>query len=1007
MTSDLKPAGFFVLRAPLLPFDEFVDWSTGSSPGDRLAAMLNRPDLLDALHVASPSLAAAVAGRDAARRERAVPAMVSYFTRLCTRPTPFGLFAGVTVGQAGEATCLTLPGLEGLRRRSRLDMEYLALLVTELEGDSEVRRLLTWSPNATLRRAGQRWHFVAGRLDGAHRSYDLVAVDDTAALAAVVERAGRGATVAELVRRLVDGGGHEDDAESFVAQIIVGQLLVSDLELRLTGDEPLDELITALGRHPHTRTASVAAQLGAVRSALAAIDAGGLGAAPVDYERVQALLPPVTGIDSAHLFQVDMARPASVRLGPAARAELRRAIDVLARLARPATSQDPLVRFRDAFIERYGDRWVAVAEALDPETGIGFGHDADEDLPSLVRGMPFEASPPREATFGTREAFLVAKLTAALEAGATEIVLDESDLDALASPSPPPLADALEVVATLAARSPESIDRGEFRLVVRAILGPPGVSLLGRFCRLDAELEQSVRDHLRDEEACRPAGVFAEIVHLPQGRAGNILSRPVLRRHEIPFLGRSGAGATAQIPFADLTVSVVAGRVRLWSQHLDREVVPRLTAAHDYTFRSLAAYHFLCALQDQGTPARLMWDWGPLASASFLPRVVSGRLVLARARWRLTGAEAQDVAGTRRARRLPRFVGLDDGDTEMVLDLDNPLSSRVLARRTAGATVVELYPGPAELCCAGPEGRFIHDLVVPFVRTAPPSSVGAQPATIPKPAPTPQRPVRRSFPPSSEWCYAKLYTGPATADRVLIDVVGALVEGVVRRDLAQTWFFVRYGDPSWHLRVRFQGDAGAILPLLEQTCAPALDDGRLWRVQLDTYEREVERYGGPEGIALSEQVFRHDSEAALALVRSVVADDRWKLALVAIDRMLSDLGFTPDYKHAWAARQRDAFGAAFGMTSALKGQLGTSFRHHRSELAQLLDADDGPILQRRSAGLRPLGAQLRAQGMNLGELAASYAHMHVNRMLRTAHRQQEIVIYEFLRRLYVARRARS
>jgi hypothetical protein len=40
------------------------------------------------------------------------------------------------------------------------------------------------------------------------------------------------------------------------------------------------------------------------------------------------------------------------------------------------------------------------------------------------------------------------------------------------------------------------------------------------------------------------------------------------------------------------------------------------------------------------------------------------------------------------------------------------------------------------------------------------------------------------------------------------------------------------------------------------------------------------------------------------------------------------------------------------------------------------------------------------------ELAASYAHMHVNRLLRSAHRAQELVLYEFLDRAYSARAGR-
>jgi lantibiotic biosynthesis protein len=40
-------------------------------------------------------------------------------------------------------------------------------------------------------------------------------------------------------------------------------------------------------------------------------------------------------------------------------------------------------------------------------------------------------------------------------------------------------------------------------------------------------------------------------------------------------------------------------------------------------------------------------------------------------------------------------------------------------------------------------------------------------------------------------------------------------------------------------------------------------------------------------------------------------------------------------------------------------------------------------------------------------VAMSVAHMHVNRMLRSAQRAQELVLYEFLDRIYCSAAARN
>jgi hypothetical protein len=44
--------------------------------------------------------------------------------------------------------------------------------------------------------------------------------------------------------------------------------------------------------------------------------------------------------------------------------------------------------------------------------------------------------------------------------------------------------------------------------------------------------------------------------------------------------------------------------------------------------------------------------------------------------------------------------------------------------------------------------------------------------------------------------------------------------------------------------------------------------------------------------------------------------------------------------------------------------------------------------------------------VGLTDVAMSYAHMHVNRLLRSAQRAQELVVYELLDRVYSSRAAR-
>jgi thiopeptide-type bacteriocin biosynthesis protein len=247
---------------------------------------------------------------------------------------------------------------------------------------------------------------------------------------------------------------------------------------------------------------------------------------------------------------------------------------------------------------------------------------------------------------------------------------------------------------------------------------------------------------------------------------------------------------------------------------------------------------------------------------------------------------------------------------------------------------------------------------------------------------------------------------------------------------ADGWFFIRYGDPEWHLRVRFHGDPArlqaGVLARLHAALEPLLADGRIWRVQLDTYEREVERYGGPEGIGLAERLFQVDSEAVLAILDMLEGDEgadfRWRLALRGIDMLLGDLRFDPETRMRVMRVMREGFTREFGGGKGLRVQLDQRFRQEGRSLTPLLDPSGDAeselapalaVLRQRSERSAPILNELRELeragrlNQSLADLAPSYVHMHVNRIIRSAQRAHEMVLYDFLYLLYESRAARE
>jgi len=1074
-TGDRRPApaaapaaqqsGFFVLRTPLLPLDTVTEWSRGlEAPAraadpltlddavasdrlrlrSRLAEIVTEPGFREAIFVASPSLEAAIESwrkdPDSERGQRAEHALVAYLMRAAARPTPFGLFAGCTTGTIGARTRLRLDGQDRSRRYTRLDMDYLWALAKAVESDPGLRADLRYWPNSSRYEIGDRLRYAEARDSAAGRSYHLVAVDKTPYLMQTLARARDGERLGVLARELTSDDISEAEARDYLGELIDSQLLIAGTQPQVTGAPAAETMAATLASN--AATASIGARLLAALAGLAAIDAGGVGASPEAYRRLAGHL---TGLpaspDPSRFVQVDLIKPpVEATLGAGVVGDILRGVQVLHSLSRqPADTA--LASFREQFTRRYETRELPLAQVLDEETGIGFGpagQTGSEGAP-LLAGLPLQSPPGRAEAWTRRDAFLLRKLAQAIGDGRSEISVDAAEADGLRGSDARPLPDAFEVLAAVVADSDESIEHGDYQVVIGSAGGPSGVRLLGRFCHADDGLRQLAQAHLRAEELTRPDCVFAEVVHLPQGRTGNILSRPVLRQYEIPYLGRSGAPASGQLPVSDLLVSVQGERVVLRSLTLGREVIPRLTAAHNYAHGGLTVYRFLCALQNQDVLPGVMWDWGPLRDSPFLPRVVSGRAVLSRATWNLGegdleafrlprgGRQFSALRQLRARLRLPRYVALADADQELVTDLDNVLCVEALShqvQRRAAASLAEVIPGPGQLCVAGPQGRYTHQVVVPFVR----------PGRAARPPQPEVRPVtgavERRFPPGSEWLYLKLFTGPATADQILLRAA-PLLSAWADAGSIDSWHFVRYGDPDWHVRLRLHGSPETLvrdlLPQLRDLAEPLLRTGQIWRTQLDTYERELERYGGALGIGPAERIFHADSQAVIAIMSQLPGDAgaelRWRMALRGIDQLFDDFGLTLAQKREIARRCRQGYGREFSAGGAFQHAISARFRRERPWLELLLSADTSPppevvgcirTLDCRSAAIGPAARRIRAAADSragtapgLAEQAMSFAHMHVNRLLRSAQRAQELVLYEMLDRLYTSRAARE
>lgn len=142
----------------------------------------------------------------------------------------------------------------------------------------------------------------------------------------------------------------------------------------------------------------------------------------------------------------------------------------------------------------------------------------------------------------------------------------------------------------------------------------------------------------------------------------------------------------------------------------------------------------------------------------------------------------------------------------------------------------------------------------------------------------------------SVWLSAHLFYAEPWED-FLIRAVHPFVNDVIDSGTAEQFFFIRYWERGPHIRLRFKGRKeklqGKLRPeletyfsnyfsvypskRLEPAWVSALPDNQKWipnnSVQFIDYEPEIERYGGPEGILISERQFEYSSRCVLEMIR--------------------------------------------------------------------------------------------------------------------------------------------
>ena len=271
--------------------------------------------------------------------------------------------------------------------------------------------------------------------------------------------------------------------------------------------------------------------------------------------------------------------------------------------------------------------------------------------------------------------------------------------------------------------------------------------------------------------------------------------------------------------------------------------------------------------------------------------------------------------------------------------------------------------------------------------------------------------ISRDFLPYGEWLYFKLYSHPKKADAILIALYPT-IERLTDNHLMDLFFFIRYNDPFFHLRLRFRClDSSSVARALMEEFNDLFEKKIIYDVLVDSYHREVERYGG-DSILIAEKIFNIDSLHTVRMLdilqnnNQLGTNERWLLALTMIDNILEGFNFSTDKRLSFMQILSTSMQEEFRFTtnSIYNRQIDERYRSNKENIYRCLAKDiDNLVIMELRAELRQLREILHAANIRQEarfSFISSVIHMSMNRWFETHGRAYELFLYSFLAKYY-------
>lgn len=775
-----------------------------------------------------------------------------YYKRSIDRSTPFGLFSKTSVGEFSDENQLILNSKA--KKSILFDLEWLTSLVFKIE--KKYYRKLYFKLNAANYRYGNRvvQIYSINNNETEELNIKFTKVYQIIQKSCLEKYVSFNQILNSILK--VYGLEYKSLAENYIVSLIENHFLLSNLNYDLVSDFDRKKFISEVKKvDEEDAFYSTLCKIVRLIEEYSILQIGeGIGKLEYIYGLMSSL------VKTNNFLQIDLHDTGHAKLNFSLKKQIVEFSEFLSNLS-TSVQKSYLDNFKDLFLEKYGlYREVQLVELFDSNMGLGapYGYTHPQNY-------CYESTPKTIFYSETEEKMYLNELELSLESGKSIQLNKFKRYYKNLQGNVNKVNQGFELFFNINYENNNCI----------LSLGSAGCSKnlgasSGRFSVISDELKEYHRDNAKVIEDLNSDLGYntCEIVFLPENlRHANVMRTDNIRQKTLSLFTYNRG---EQIKLSDIYIGIDAQN-NFYAKECKSGKLVKFYSTNMYNQLLFSnELRFLCEISLDNHFGMFPWEI-IFQKFSYVPRIVYGNLIVAPARWRLSGDDIDDdIEHIIIKHNLPLEFYVDNQDNRILINQSNHLDKELFASIIRKAKLKNEEVNLSECISAisllnKKNKRYAADIVVP-VKCSDRSQFKVENIEMPEAISISERQKI----PFEDWLYLKLYMSSDRQEEFLSDVMPSIFNLV--KEKGGKAFYIRYTDPKFHIRLRIKGqDLYSIYTKIQKILQKSIDNNLISTVDISTYDREIERYGGRQKIDLVEDIFCIDTEVvinALSLLRT-------------------------------------------------------------------------------------------------------------------------------------------